>query len=72
MVAARDKRFGFDTAKARQDRRDLTAMAKPQGGVDAMAGMFPNAQPTMEGVQDNGDAATTPVPSLSMTPARPR
>jgi hypothetical protein len=73
MVAARDNRMGLNTADARADRQDLAALAKPQGGVDAMAGMFPNAKPLINGVRDNGDAATKPVPTFGMrgTDTRP-
>ena len=69
MVAARDKRFDFDTADERRDRQDLVALGKPQGGVDAMAGSFPNAKPA-QGVTDNGDAATRPVPTFRMKGAQ--
>lgn len=65
MVAERDKRMSFDTADEKKDREDLVSLAKPQGGVDAMAGLFPNAKP-VPGVTDNGDAATRPVPTFSM------
>jgi hypothetical protein len=61
MVAARDKRMGLDTADARKNRADLVPLARPQGGVDSLAGMFPDASP-VAGVTDNGDAATRPVP----------
>jgi hypothetical protein len=37
MIAERDYRFGFITADARRDRRDLAALARPQPGVDANA-----------------------------------
>jgi hypothetical protein len=70
MVAARDKRFEFNTADERQDRQDLVALAKPQGGVDAMAAHFPNAKP-VPGVTDNGDATTRPVPTVGMKDGRP-
>jgi hypothetical protein len=66
LVADRDKRFGLDTMKAREDRQDLVPLAKPQGGVDAMAGTFPSAKPLMNGVSDTGDGATKPVPMLMM------
>jgi hypothetical protein len=69
MVAARDKRMGLDTAAARRDRQDLVELARPQGGVDAMAGKFPNAGALIAGVSDNGDAATTPVPTFGMSGA---
>jgi hypothetical protein len=71
MVADRDKRFGFNSAEEKQDRQDLVELAKPQGGVDAMAGHFPNARP-IAGVRDNGDPATRPVPTTGLdrpTPA---
>jgi hypothetical protein len=66
LVAERDKRMGLDTAKARQDRADLASLAKPQGGVDAMAGMFPNAKGAPGGVSDNGDPASRAVPTFGM------
>jgi hypothetical protein len=62
MVAARDQRMGLNTADARKDRADLSSLAQPQGGVDAMNGAFPHAQPAMAGIADNGDASTRPVP----------
>jgi hypothetical protein len=65
MVSSRDERFGFDTADERQNRQDLTALAKPQGGVDAMAAFFPDAKP-IQGVTDNGDVATRPVPTVGI------
>jgi hypothetical protein len=71
MVAARDKRFDFNTADERQDRQDLMALAKPQGGVDAMAAFFPNAK-SVQGVTDNGDAATRPVPVFGLKDAQSR
>ena len=66
MVEARDKRFGFNSQDERADRQDLVSLAKPQGGVDAMANAFPNARP-IPGVVDNGDAAARPVPTVGMT-----
>jgi hypothetical protein len=68
MVSARDKRFDFSTADARRRRQDLVALAKAQGGVDAMAPRFPEAKP-MTGVIDNGDAATRAVPTFAMKSA---
>ena len=65
MVADRDKRMSFNTADEKKDRGDLVSLAKPQGGVDAMAGQFPNATP-IPGVTENGDAATRPVPTFGM------
>jgi hypothetical protein len=66
MVAERDKRMGFDTADERKDRSDLASLAHPQGGVDAMKGMFPNAGGTVQGIADNGDASTRVVPQFTM------
>jgi hypothetical protein len=66
MVDARDRRMGLDTSEARRDRKDLAAMAHPQGGVAAMAGRFPNATNSVAGVTDNGDEATKPVPTFGM------
>jgi Protein of unknown function (DUF1264) len=71
MVAARDRRFDFNTADERQDRQDLVALAKPQGGVDALAAFFPNAKP-VQGVTDNGDAATRAVPTFGLKDAQPK
>jgi len=56
MVEERDRRMDLDSAKARQERQDLMQLARPQGGVDAMTGLFPNAK-SIPGVTDNGDAA---------------
>jgi hypothetical protein len=70
MIADRDKRFGFNTADERKERQDLVSLARPQGGVDAMAGQFPNARP-VPGVADNGDPATRPVPTVGMERPRP-
>ncbi len=65
MVAERDKRTSLNTADEKKDREDLVSLAKPQGGVDAMAGLFPNATP-IPGVTDNGDAATGAVPTFGL------
>jgi hypothetical protein len=65
LAAERDKRMALDTADARGKRQDLVGRARPQGGVDAMAGAFPNAGP-VPGVTDNGDPATRPVPTCGL------
>jgi hypothetical protein len=65
MVDDRDRRLDVNSADEREDRKDLVALAKPQGGVDAMAAHFPTARP-IPGVQDNGDASTRPVPTTGM------
>lgn len=55
---------------ARAHRQDIITMARPQGGGDAMAGMFPNAKPLRNGISDNGGAATKPVPTFAMRSAQ--
>lgn len=69
MVQARDSRMNLNSSKARRERQDLVDLAQPQGGVDAIAGSFPNAKP-IPGVRDNGDAASRPVPTFGMRDAR--
>lgn len=66
MIQARDSRMSLDTTEARQSRQDWASLARPQGGVDAMAGQFPNAKGAPAGVTDNGDASTRGVPVVSM------
>lgn len=61
----------LNSTEARQERQELVAQARPQGGVDAMAGLFPDAKP-IPGVRDNGDAATRPVPTFGMKGAEPK
>lgn len=70
MVAGRDERFDLHTADAREDRRRFLPLANPQGGVDAMAGLFRDARP-IEGVRDSGDATTRRVPTFSMADGPP-
>jgi hypothetical protein len=70
MVEDRDRRMGLDSGRAREDRKDLVALAKPQGGVAAMVGRFPNAKPPIAGIEDNGDHATTPVPTVGVETPR--
>jgi hypothetical protein len=71
MVAARDQRFDSSSEDERRDRQDLVALARPQGGVDALASRFPGAKP-LNGVVDNGDAATRAVPTIGLKAAEPR
>jgi hypothetical protein len=68
MIESRDSRMKLDTTGARQQRADLSAMARPQGGVDAMAGAFGPPEPAAEGVRDTGDAATRAVPVTTLQP----
>jgi hypothetical protein len=71
MIAARDRRMNLDTMKARQERQDLVPLAKPQGGVDAMAAAFADAKP-LPGVTDNGDVSTRAVPTVGMKRSEPQ
>ena len=57
--------MSFDTAEEKKDREDLVSLAKPQGGVDAIAALFSNTKP-VPGVTDNGDMASRPVPTFGM------
>jgi len=69
MIAARDQALGLNTSEARERRQEFVGLARPQGGVDAMAGHFPQAKQPPPGVSDNGDTSTQAVPTISMQPA---
>jgi hypothetical protein len=69
LIESRDQRMGLDTAEARRRRAELAALARPQGGVDAMKGQFPSVTGTVQGVADNGDGSTGAVPHITMRPA---
>ena len=71
MIQARDRRLDLDSTAARRARQDLVPLARPQGGVDALAAAFPGAKP-LPGVTDNGDAAARPVPTFGFTSGTPR
>lgn len=70
MVQTRDARMNLSSTDARHQRQDLVDQTRPQGGVDAMAGSFPGAEP-IPGVRDNGDASTRPVPTFGLKGAAP-
>jgi hypothetical protein len=67
MVAARDTRMGFDSAATRNARAGLVPLARPQGGVAALADHFPKATP-VAGVTDSGDGSTGAVPIVTLQP----
>jgi hypothetical protein len=71
MTDARDRRMDLDSIEARQERKDLVPLARPQAGVAAMAAFFPEAT-DVPGVTDNGDAASRPVPTFGMKDASPK
>jgi hypothetical protein len=66
LVETRDKRMDLDSAAARHDRADWASLARPQGGVDAIAAKFPNAKGAPAGVADSGDKSVRAVPMMSM------
>lgn len=66
MVESRDARMKLDTAAARRRRADWSSLARPQGGVDAIADKFPSSSGAPAGVADNGDPATRRVPTVMM------
>ncbi|WP_225041968.1 OBAP family protein [Xanthomonas campestris] len=51
LIEQRDKAVTISTAERRADRKDLTELAKPQHGVDALHRHFPEAKP-IPGVVD--------------------
>src|SRR5690606_16896833 len=71
MIRARDEQMGLDSDEARQQRQHLVQLASPQGGVDVMAGFFPDATP-IPGVTDNGDTASRPVPMFGLKDTLPK
>jgi hypothetical protein len=66
LVESRDRRMDLNTADARRDRADWASLAKPQAGVDAIAGSFPSASGAPAGVRDNGDKQARGIPVLSI------
>lgn len=57
LVERRDKAMDMNTSEVRQERQDLVALAKPQDGVNALAGQFPGPTQPIAGVTDKN--ATT-------------
>ena len=68
LVEGRDARMDLNTAEARRDRADWVSLARPQGGVDAIAESFPAAKMAPAGVADTGDGQARGVPIVSMKP----
>jgi len=71
LLQSRDTRLNVDTGTRRRDRADLASLAKPQGGVAALAGTFPNAKGAPSGVVDNGDSSTWTVPTFGIKAVAP-
>ena len=66
MIEARDTRMGLDSGAARRARSGLASEARPQAGVDALAGRFPSAKGGPQGVTDSGDTRSLGVPVVTM------
>jgi hypothetical protein len=56
LVEQRDRKLKIDTARKREDRRDLVQMAKPQRGVDAISAEFAGPTKSIPGVSDEASA----------------
>jgi hypothetical protein len=67
LIDQRDRRLGISTADKRAQRTDLTPLAHPQEGVDALAPAFPNRQP-IPGVVDKSSPVTSQRVSPEQTP----
>jgi hypothetical protein len=57
LIESRDERMGISTSERRRQRQDLTDMAHPQEGVDALEGQFPRTTEPILGVVDKSSAA---------------
>jgi len=68
LVQSRDARAGTNTTERRRSRAELASAARPQGGVDALAGHFPAAKGAPQGVVNNGDPSTRGVPRFGVSP----
>ena len=51
LAEERDRRMGIDSGEKRRDRADLSGLARPQEGVDALKGAFPQAKGAPKGVR---------------------
>jgi hypothetical protein len=54
LAEQRDRRVGIDSGEKRRERAELSELAHPQEGVDALRGAFPQAKGAPEGVRDKG------------------
>jgi hypothetical protein len=52
LAEGRDSKMGIDSGAKRRDRADLSSLARPQSGVDALKSAFPNATAAPNGVRD--------------------
>ncbi|HEX2223491.1 MAG TPA: OBAP family protein [Thermoanaerobaculia bacterium] len=58
MIRQRDERMGIDSAAKRRERQDLVSLARPQEGVDDLAGKFPRPTTPVPGVVDKAASGT--------------
>lgn len=70
LVEGRDRAMGIDSAKIRAKRADLSRLAKPQSGVDALHGKFPRPTQPIPGVIEADTRTAAPAPG-SPEPAAP-
>ena len=59
LVEERDKKMGINSQDIRKKRQDLTALARPQMGVDALKGKFGRPTQDIPGVRDKQPQGTT-------------
>ncbi|MHB8759108.1 MAG: OBAP family protein [Thiobacillus sp.] len=64
MVQRRDRALEIDPAKKRRGRADLTPLARPQQGVDALHGKFVRPGQPLPGVVEAGSSAPAKNPTL--------
>lgn len=55
LVEGMEQRMQIKVAESRKNRQDLTSLARPQGGVEALAGKFPGPTRPLPGVEDSGN-----------------
>ncbi|SFE61206.1 OBAP family protein [Nitrosomonas sp. Nm166] len=53
LIEQRDQRLGVNTQEKRQERNDLTQLARPQSGVDALKEKFIKSTMPLSGVVDS-------------------
>jgi len=58
LVEERDRKMGVNTTETRKQRADLTAMARPQSGVDDLKGKFTGPARDIPGVVDKKAAGS--------------
>jgi hypothetical protein len=72
MVERRDRALGVDPVEKRRERAELTPIAKPQQGVDALHGKFQRPGRPIPGVVEAAGGATPATPSTDRERTAPR